>query len=108
MSENSKPNNEVNSPLKSDVDIRLTPVKEKIYRSFKDITKIDWVDIPDTNKKIIPGNVISPVEIIDDGQDVDSVDSSEVDIRPDEIIDESNYKSYLSGDSRDNWVGDKH
>jgi|GEM_PF-3483150 len=106
MNENNKPNDEVNNPLKSDVNIRLTPVKEKIYRSLKDISKIDWVDIPDTNKKIIPGNVISPVEIIEDGQDIDSIDSSE-ELSPDEIIDESNYKSYLSNDSRDNWVGDK-
>jgi len=107
MNENNKPNDEVNNPLKSDVNIRLTPVKEKIYRGLKDISKIDWVDIPDTNKKIIPGNVITPVEIIEDGQDVESIDSLE-ELSPDEIIDESNYKSYLSNDSRDNWVGDKH
>ena len=100
--------NDVSKSEKTVVNIKESTIKKKIYHSFQDISKIEWVDIPDTHKNQNTDFEISPVEIIDDELLSENIDSSIDEIKADEIVDDSNYLSYLSSDSRDNWVGDKH
>jgi len=108
MSDNVSHNDDVIKPMKGVVNIKNPSVKKKIFHSFQEISKIDWVDIPDTNKKLNPDYVISPVEIIEDEPLSENINTSFEDIKEDELIDESNYVTYLNSESRDNWVGDKY
>ena len=108
MSDNLGRNDDVSNIPKSVVNIKEPSIKKNIYRSFQDISKIDWVDIPDTNKKLDPDFVITPIEIIEDEPISEIINTPVEDLKEDETIDESNYLSYLNSDSRDNWVGDKY
>ena len=101
-------NNDVSKSEKNVVNIKESIFKKKIYHSFQDISKIEWVDIPDNNKNHNTDFEICPVEIMDDERSSENIESPVDELKSDEIVDASNYLSYLSSDSRDNWIGDKH